>query len=190
MYLLILRTKNLSVESWLFPYLYQGWIQRQILGVVQIGYRDEIKLLPQATDLAILKKRFSLWKAQNIPPQAIFLLKNGHFMLILGNFWGIVLIIFALAQKTRGDHLHPSGSTMSLPPSGLGGPGPARFFPIFKMFNFALKDFLIQLHRNTTLSNPTVGGQFLLPALCPCRVGWGDSGQGSFWTWWGNFGQS
>ena len=138
MYLLILRTKNLSVESWLFPYLYQGWIQRQILGVVQIGYRDEIKLLPQATDLAILKKRVSLWKAQNIPPQAIFLLKNGHF----GQFLRNCSIIFALAQKTRGDHLHPSGSTMSLPPSGL-GPAPALldFFRFLKCSTLLWKIF-------------------------------------------------
>ena len=46
--------------------------------------------------------------------------------------------------------------------------GVARIFSIFKIFNFALKDFLIQLQRNSTLLNPTVGGQFLLPTL-HCR---------------------
>ena len=37
-----------------------------------------------------------------------------------------------------------------------------------KTNNFVLKDFLIQLHRNSTLSNQTVGGQFYCP---PCTAG-------------------
>ncbi len=53
------------------------------------------------------------------------------------------------------------------PGAPKGREGKPEFFRFFKIFNFALNDFLIQLHRNSTLLNPytTLGGQFSLPTL-------------------------